>query len=37
MVKKLSYDTALVVIDGWEVLRRQKHYQETMGCGLFKK
>jgi len=35
MVSDLSYETALAVIDSWEVLRRKRNYAETMGKGLF--
>jgi len=35
MVEELSFDTALTVIESWEVLRRKKDYAETTGRGLF--
>ena len=37
MVQELSYDTAIAVIDSWEVLRRKDNYAETLGCGLLTK
>jgi len=37
MVKELNYETALTIIESWEVLRRKKNYAEKMGRGLFVK
>ena len=37
MVQELSYDTAIAVIDSWEVLRRKENYAEILGCGLLTK
>jgi hypothetical protein len=37
MVKELNYETALTVIESWEVLRRKKNYAKIMGRGLFVK
>jgi len=33
----LDYETALTVIDSWELLRRKKNYAVIVGSGLFKK
>ena len=33
----LDYETALTVIDSWELLRREKNYAVIVGSGLFKK
>jgi len=35
MVEELTFDTALTVIESWEVLRRKKDFAETTGRGLF--